>query len=261
MQNIYPSDELHNDIWYRPWDKEQTDNLYERDDRFFSLVMKGVLAFLNKNVILNGNSINHFIFNTGSSIMYVEQNGYNFSWCETTGEDQMYMKMPRCIVEFGDVNISPEELTSPYVRGTYERLSSIDNKIKGYNAEIRRLPIEISVSLKYVLSTFNESIILLEELMSKLIFQRYFDIVYLGQKIKCSIEFPSSNKIEVNKIDMTSTEVNQKTINLDVKICTNYPIIDLRTEIKSSAIIQTFGVEIDIEKRSDIVDTETVNIN
>ena len=60
---------------------------------------------------------------------------------------------------------------------------------------------------------------------------------------------------------MTSTEVNQKTINLDVKICTNYPIIDLKTEIKSSAIIQTFGVEIDIEKRSDIVDTETVNIN
>ena len=122
MQNIYPADKLHNDIWYRPWDKEQTDNLYERDDRFFGLVMKGVLAFLNKNVILNGNSINHFIFNTGSSIMYVEQNGYNFSWCETTGEDQMYMKMPRCIVEFGDVNIAPEELTSPYVRGTYERL-------------------------------------------------------------------------------------------------------------------------------------------
>ena len=97
--------------------------------------------------------------------------------------------------------------------------------------------------------------------MSKLIFQRYFDIVYLGQKIKCSIEFPSSNKIEVNKIDMTSTEVNQKTINLDVKICTNYPIIDLKTEIKSSAIIQTFGVELDIEKHSDIVDTEIINID
>ena len=90
----------------------------------------------------------------------------------------------------------------------YER----DNKsnIEGFNAEFRRMPIQMSMSLNYVLSNFNESIVLLEELISKLSFQRYFKIVYLGQLIECSIEFPTSQAININKIDMASTETNQE---------------------------------------------------
>jgi hypothetical protein len=236
------------DIWVRPWDKAQTIDLYQKDERFFALVLKGLLSFLNKNIILNGESINHFIFNTGSSYMYMENTDYNFSWCETTGEDQMYMKMPRCIIELGDVNVDMAELSSPYVRGNYERLSSIDNKIKTYNAEIKRMPLEISISLKYVLSTFNESIILLQELIDKLLFQRYFNIVYLGQKIICSVEFPSSTRIEFNKIDMLSADTNQKNINIELKICTNYPIINRHTEINANTIIRSFGSSTNLVK-------------
>ena len=165
-------------------------------------------------------------------------------------------------------NIGRDSTISEIVRlvveatNTKAPIARIADKVSGIFVPVVIFIALLTLIIHLILgSTFNESIILLEELMSKLIFQRYFDIVYLGQKIKCSIEFPSSNKIEVNKIDMTSTEVNQKTINLDVKICTNYPIIDLKTEINSSAIIQTFGVELDLEKHSDIVDTETININ
>ncbi len=84
---------------------------------------------------------------------------------ETSGEDYMYMKMPRCVIEIGDINIPTEELSAPFVRGQYERRDG--NEIKGYNAQMRRLPVEISLAAKYVLSNFNESIILVQELIDK----------------------------------------------------------------------------------------------
>lgn len=244
------------DEWIRPWDKEKTDNLYERDERFFALIMKGVLAFLNKNIILNGKPIQHFVFNTGSSYMYLENNGYEFSMCETSGEDQMYMKMPRCVCNFGDISVPMEELTSQYVRGIYERVSSLTGKMKSYSAELRRLPLEISLSLQYILSTTNESLILMQELIDKIIFQRYFNIIYLGQRIKCSIEFPQNMKFEFNKIDMASPETKQKTINLELKICTNYPIINLETELDGNAVIGSFSSNLQIEKSNLKMDNE-----
>ena len=84
--------------WIRPWNKEKFDDLHNRDERFFGLLIKGTLAWLNKNIVLYNKPIKHFIFNTGSSIMYVESNGYKFSWNETTGEDTIYMSRPRCVV-------------------------------------------------------------------------------------------------------------------------------------------------------------------
>lgn len=244
------------DTWVRPWDKERTDDLYRKDDRYFSVLIKGVLAYLTKNIVLNGNPINHFIFNTGSSMMYIEKNGYEFSWCETTGEDQMYMKMPRCVVELGDITVDTAELSSPFSRGFYERISSIDGKMKEFSAEVRRTPIELTIDCKYVLSTFNESIILVQELIEKLLFQKYFYIIYLGQKIECSIEFPNSNKIEFNKIDMASAEVNQKTINIQLKICSSCPILNDKTEIEASKIIGKYSGGLQLEKNENITDTE-----
>lgn len=47
--------------------------------------------------------INHFIFNTGSAYMYIESDGYEFKWSETTGEDKMYMHLPRCVCEINDI--------------------------------------------------------------------------------------------------------------------------------------------------------------
>jgi hypothetical protein len=244
------------DKWVRPWDKERTDDLYQKDERYFSVLIKGILAYLTKNIILNGNPINHFIFNTGSSMMYIEQNGYEFSWCETSGEDQMYMKMPRCVVELGDITVDTAELSSPFSRGFYERISSIDGKMKEFSAEIRRTPIELTIDCKYVLSTFNESIILIQELIDKLLFQKYFNIIYLGQKIQCSIEFPNSNKIEFNKIDMASAEVNQKTIDIQLKVCSSYPIVNDKTEIDAAKTVGKYQAGTILEKNNSLIDNE-----
>lgn len=234
------------DRWVRPWNVEKFNELEKRDERFFSIVLKGVLGWLTRNIVLYNKPIKHFIFNTGSTYMYLEDNGYTFSWTETSGEDTIYMEMPRCLCELGSINIPTEELTSPFVRGVYERKNN--GQIQGFNAEMRRLPLEIDLKCRYVLSNFNESIVLLQEIVDKLIFQKYFKVVYLGQTIDVSIEWPSTTNIGINKIDMTSPETNQKNIEIDLKICTTYPQINERTEMSNDAIIAKFGTEVDIHR-------------
>ena len=241
MNNVFNRER---EPWIRPWNQEKFDDLYNRDERFFSIVIKGLLSWLNRNIVLYNKSVNHFIFNTGSSYLYMESNGYEYSVTETTGEDSIYMKLPRCIVEISDINIPMEELSAPFSRGNYERRSG--NQLQGFNAEIRRLPIEITINMKYYLSNFNETIILLQELIDKLVFQRYFNITYLGKVVQCSIEFPANYNPELNKIDMSSPEPTQRNITLDIKICTNYPLIDTRTEIPTDKVIAQFGHDVDL---------------
>lgn len=247
--------------WLRPWNLEKFDNLYDRDERYFAVLLKGALSWLTDNIVLYNKPVNHYIYTTGSSYLYVESNGYTFSMNETSGEDYIYMKMPRCVLEIGDINIPTEELSAPFVRGQYERRDG--NEIKGYNAQMRRLPIEISLSAKYVLSNFNESIILVQELIDKVSWQQYFNIVYLGQIIQCSLEIDNNYQIQLNKVDMTATDTNQKTIEIQFKLCSNYPSIDERTEVENNKIIGQIVTNTNIFQNGDITnsyDKET-NIN
>lgn len=234
------------DTWIRPWNKERFDDLVDRDERFFSIVIKGALSWLTRNIVLYNKPIKHFIFSTGSTIMYVEDNGYEYSETETSGENWMYSHIPCCACEIGDFQIQTDDLSSPFSRGIYERKSSIDNQFHGYNAEIRRLPIEISLTCKYILNNFNESLILIQELFDKLVFQKYFKIVYLGQVITCSIEFPTSSKIEFEKIDMTVAQDKTKKVELELKILTSYPQIDIRSEMENSNVISKAGVNVNL---------------
>ena len=233
------------DKWTRPWEIEKFDGLKVRDERFFSIVIKGCLGWLTRNIIMYNKPIKHFIFNTGSSYMYVETNGYEYSWTETSGEDYMYMETPRCLANIQDFSVPTEELTNPFVRSNYERYSD-DGQIKGYNAETRRLPIEMTINLQYVLSNFNETIILLQELFDKLIFQRYFKVSYLGQIVQCSIEFPNTESLSQQKVDLASTEDNHRSLEISIKVLTYYPIINVDTEIPASQVIASFIHENDI---------------
>ena len=239
--------------WLRPWNLEKFDNLYDRDERYFAVLLKGALSWLTDNIVLYNKPVNHYIYTTGSSCLYVESNGYTFSMNETSGEDYIYMKMPRCVLEIGDINIPTEELSAPFVRGQYERRDG--NEIKGYNAQMRRLPIEISLSAKYVLSNFNESIILVQELIDKVSWQQYFNIIYLGQIIQCSLEIDNNYQIQLNKVDMTATDTNQKTIEIQFKLCSNYPSIDERTEVENSKIIGQIVTNTNIFQNGDITNS------
>lgn len=251
------------DVWERPWDIEKFDNLYDRDERFFALVVKGALSWLNNNLRMYGRPIRHFIFNTGSSYLYLENTGYEYNWFETTGEDLMYMETPRCLVSVGSFNVPTEELTAPYIRGEYERISNAENtkgQILGYTAEMQRLPIEMTLTLKYTFSTFNEAIIFVQELMENVLFQQYFDIIYLGQIIKCSIEINADTNINLQDIDLSSKDVNQRTMQFDIKVTTNLPIINTKTEIKTSQIIGGVFAKIE-DKKSDLAYIKRGEIN
>ena len=241
-----------NKKWLRPWNVKQFNDLYNRDDRFFSVLIKGAIGFLNSHIKMYDKPINHFIFNTGSSYMFVESNGYEFSWNETSGEDSMYMELPRCVVELGNISIPQEELSQSFARGNYERKD--EDTIKGYNAEIKRLPIEMNLSLHYTFSNFNESIVVLQELFDELVFQRYFSIAYLGKIVRCSIEFPNSTQLEIGKIDFSAAEIVQRNINLDVVICTNYPLINQKTEISSNQVISKFKGYLQPNNRADNIE-------
>lgn len=233
-------------MWKHPWNLEKFDNIYNKDERFFSILIKGLIAWFNKNIVLYNKPINHFILSTGSSYMYVETNGYEFSLSETSGEDWVYLQMPRCIIEMSDISFNTDGLTNQFARGEYERLDSSINEIRGYNAEILRIPIEMNFQFKYVLSNFNESIVLIQELIDKFVYQRFFSIVYLGQVIRCGIEFPTTAHPELNKIDLSTTEPNQKIVQLDIKLTSNYPAINERTEILNSKIIESTKNDVQI---------------
>lgn len=245
--------------WIRPWNVETFDDLYNRDERFFSILIKGALSFLTRNIILYNKPIKHFIFNTGSGLMYVENNGYEFSWKETTGEDVIYMSRPRCVVTVNDVSIKTDELTQPHIRATYERLADQDGTkiMTGFNAEIRRIPVSVNLGLQYVLSNFNEGMVLTEELIDQLVFIKYFDIVYLGQKITCGISIPENYKIEVNKVDYSSTDQSNKILNLEVEITSSYPKINQKTEMYNSKIISNVQSQFNFYKDdpSNIIDS------
>lgn len=233
-------------MWKHPWQLEKFDNIYNKDERFFSILVKGLIAWFNKNVVLYNKPIKHFIFSTGSSYMYVEANGYEFILSETTGVDWIYMEMPRCIIEISDISFNTESLTNCFSRGEYERYDDETNSISGYNAEIMRVPIEMNLQFKYVLSNFNETIVLLQEIIDKFIYQKFFTIIYLGQKIRCGIEFPTSEQLELNKIDMSSNETNQKVLQFDIKLTTNYPAINERTEVSNANIIDSTKFDVNL---------------
>lgn len=251
MNNVFNREK---EKWIRPWNQEKFDDLYNRDERYFAILVKGLISWLNRNIVMYNKPINHFIFNTGSSYLYIESNGYEYSVSEVTGEDTIYMSLPRCILEITNIKVPPEELSMPFSRGNYERRNG--NQLSGYNAEIQRMPIEISINAKYYLATFNEEMILAEEIINKLMFQQYFNITYLGNIIQCSIEFPSDLGIQINKIDMASAEPNQRTIELSLIVCSNYPNINERTEIPTDRVIVTYGVETDLYRNEKKVDVD-----
>ena len=233
-------------MWKHPWQLEKFDNIYNKDERFFSILVKGLIAWFNKNVVLYNKPIKHFIFSTGSSYRDVEANGYEFILSETSGTDWIYMEMPRCIIEISDISFNTESLTNCFSRGEYERYDDETNSISGYNAEIMRVPIEMNLQFKYVLSNFNETIVLLQEIIDKFIYQTFFTIIYLGQKIRCGIEFPTSEQLELNKIDMSSNETNQKILQFDIKLTSNYPAINERTEVSNANVIDSTKFDVNL---------------
>ena len=92
---------------------------------------------------------------------------------------------------------------------------------------------------------------MIQELFDKLVFQRYFKITYLGQLIQCSIEFPNSQSINQKRVDLGQADDKNRTLEIQIKLNTYYPIINQDTEISSSSIINNFNTSIVLNDTED----------
>ena len=93
------------------------------------------------------------------------------------------------------------------------------------------------MNLKYVFSNFNEAIIFVQELFEKILFQRYFQIIYLGQTINCSIEINGDTNINLSELDLSSKDNNYRTMEFEITVASNLPLINEKTESLCTDII------------------------
>lgn len=210
-------------------------------DLFISSLFRALLHNLNTQIHLRNKNIPHFVLNTGDDIMYLEIKGQDQSKepKEQINEDFIYNSVPRCIVNIGDIEVLEDQITNPYTRGNFE-IEYGDN-IYGFSAEFRRLPIKLSVPLKYYLDSFTDTMTVTQHIMTKMLFIQTFKFDYMGQMIQASYKVPVSYNHEKNiEFDGGTTEQKLRTISLDLEVETNLPVYDNRTAIQLDHIIKKY---------------------
>lgn len=206
---------------------------------FMSILLKGLIWNLNQRVKIRDIQIPHFIINTGDDIMYLEVKGQDHSIepLEVSNEDFVYNTIPRCLVTPSGINIPTEDLTSPYANGFFQYES--DDTIYSYTAEFRRLPMEISVHLKYYFDSYTDTLEALQQILTHCAFINVFDIQYLGQTIRCSYKIADSLEGEYQvEFDGLTQDSKNRYIETEITIDTNMPVIYPKTAILGDMFIK-----------------------
>lgn len=225
---------------------------------FFSILIKGVLQQLKKDLKIRGVGVPHFILNTGDDTMYLGVKGQNqaIEPSQVSNEDYVYSIKPRCIVEPKGVNLVPDQLTSPYSNGVFQL--DYEDQITTFTAEFRRYPLTMSFDLNYYLDSYTDSLELIQQVITKLAFIRTFDFVYMGQHIKASYVIPEAMDVEYNvQIEGTTSDVKDRKINLSLTVETYLPVYDLRTVIQTDHFIRKGVYKIDADGHN-LIDKEVV---
>lgn len=206
---------------------------------FIRTLFRALLYNLNNQITCRDKKIPHFVLNTGDDIMYLENKGQNAAIepKEVSNEDYIYNSVPRCILNMSDIEVLEEQITSPYTRGNFDL--EYENMIHGFSAEFRRLPIKLSVSLKYYLDTFTDVLAVTQQIMSKMLFIHTFKFDYMGQTIQASYKVPTSYSHDKNiTFDGGTTDQKLRTIELSLDIETNMPVYNERTAIELDKFIK-----------------------
>lgn len=207
-------------------------------DLFFSILIKGLLLRLDDDIKIRNHEVPHFILHTGDDTMYLNFKGYNFSKepIENTNEEYIYNIIPRCIVNPNNIDVLPDQLSSPYSMGTLQYQSKDD--LLGLVGEFRRMPIKLSCDMKYYVDSYTDMLALIQQIISKLSFVRTYNINYMGQTIVCSYTIPQSFQEEhTMDIDGTTTDNKNKTLSLSIEIETSFPIWNPQTIMSKDIMI------------------------
>lgn len=192
---------------------------------FFSVLIKGLMAKLDNDIKIRNKEIPHMILHTGDSTMIqIISNTSN----DITALEEVYNIIPRCIVDVNNIDLSVDQLSSPYSMGLMQ-YDSGDN-IYSLMGEFRRYPIKLTCELKYYLDSYMDMLSLFQQIITKLSFIQTYNINYMGQTIICSYKTPDSFDGEhLMDIDGTTTDSKYKTVTLSIEIETTLPVWDYKT--------------------------------
>ena len=202
---------------------------------FFSVLIKGLLYKLNTEIKIRDIYVPHMILHTGDDRMWLETKGYNASIepLKISNEQSVYSIVPKCIVTTSNLDLDVSQLTSPYSIGNLQYCEDKDEETKGVYSligEFRRVPIKMGVELKYYTDSFTDMLELIQSTIANLSFIRTFDIVYMGQKIKCSYKIPESfGEEHTMEIDGAMQDNKNHILNLSIEVETNMPVFNSKT--------------------------------
>ena len=227
------------------WNKLRTGEIDANDQQLFlSILLKGLVFNLNRDIKVRGVGVPHYILNTGDDINYLEIKGQDHSIepLEVSNEDYMYSIIPRCMVQPAGLNILTDQLTSPYTHGNFE--FEYDDTLYNFTAEFRRLPIKLSVTLKYILDNYTDSLQAIQQILTKCAFIKTFTFIYLGQTIKASYKIPDDYNTEMQmEFDGLAQDLKTRNIEVSLEVETNLPIIYPRTLCPSDAYVKGVLIE------------------
>lgn len=201
---------------------------------FVSTLIKGLLYNLNNDIKIRNLSVPHIILHTGDDRMWLETKGYDASIEPLTisNENNVYSIIPKCIVTPSNIDLDINQLTSPYSKGIlqYEVKDGDYQGVYALSGEFRRMPIKLTVELKYYTNSYTDMLELIQYVISNLAFIRTYDIMYLGQKIKCSYKIPESfGEEHTMEIDGALSDGREHSLNLSLEVESNLPIFNNRT--------------------------------
>lgn len=205
---------------------------------FFSNLIKGFLLKLDDDIKIRDNYIPHIIMNTGDMTMYLNIKGQDQSIepFQISNEDYVYNKIPRCVVNIGNIDLQSDQITSPCSRGILQY--TYQDSIYTFSSEFRRYPVKITCDLKYYVDSFTDLLTLIQQIITKLAFIKVYNITYLGQQIKCSYKIPDNFDGEhLMDIDGTTTDNTCKTLSLSIEVETNIPVYTHQTTVPADQYI------------------------
>lgn len=204
---------------------------------FFSSIIKGLLHNLNKDIKIRNERVPHFILHTGDDRMWLETKGYDASIepLKISNENSVYSIIPKCIVNPAGIDLDSAQLTSPYSLGSLQYES--EDGVFMLNGEFRRVPIKMTFELKYYVDSYTDMLELIQYVITNLAFIRTYEIIYMGQNIKCSYKIPESFSDEHTiDIDGSLSDNREHSLNLSIEVETNMPVFNNRTIMPSKVI-------------------------
>ena len=194
---------------------------------FFSILIKGLMSKLDDNIKIRGIEIPHIILHTGDSTLHQFESNKNHS-DDISSMEEIYNIIPRCIVDINNIDLSVDQLSSPYSMGLIQY--ECEDGIYSFMGEFRRYPMKLNCELKYYVDSYTDMLALFQQIITKLSFIQTYNISYMGQTIVNSYKTPDSFDGEhLMEIDGTTTDSKYKTVSCSIEIETTLPVWDHKT--------------------------------